>query len=146
MPTYTVTYSNIQFSSSQLGSMAQAITKSHNHCTGANTYFAQVIFQEVSPAMYFIGGKPIQQAQIFLHGQIRAGRTPELKEKLLLSMRDTMSQCSGLPKDQIWVYLIDLIPEQMIEYGEILPQSGKESDWFANLSNELQIKLKVLEK
>jgi hypothetical protein len=34
----------------------------------------------------------------------------------------------------------------MIEYGEILPPSGKESEWFASLPSELQVKLKTLEK
>lgn len=146
MPTYTVTYSNVTFDHSQLEDIAQAITKTHNQCTGANTYFAQVIFQETPIGKHFMGGKPVHQPQIFLHGQIRAGRTPELKEKLLLAMRETLITATGLGKDQTWIYLIDLVPEQMIEYGEILPPSGKESEWFANLPSALQTKLKALER
>jgi phenylpyruvate tautomerase PptA (4-oxalocrotonate tautomerase family) len=146
MPTYTVTYSNVTFSNSQLENIAQAITSTHNECTGVNTYFAQVIFQETPSGKHFMGGKPVHHPQVFLHGQIRAGRTPELKEKLLVSMREALIKASGLSKDQIWIYLIDLIPEQMIEYGEILPPSGKESEWFASLPSELQVKLKTLEK
>ena len=146
MPTYTVTYSNIQFSDARLEDIAQAITNTHNQCTGANTYFAQVIFQETPSGKHFMGGKPVNNPQVFLHGQIRAGRTPELKEKLILGMRECLIKNTGLSKDQIWVYLIDLTPEQMIEYGEILPPSGKESEWFANLPSELQTKLKALEK
>jgi hypothetical protein len=34
----------------------------------------------------------------------------------------------------------------MIEYGEILPESGKEIEWYASLSVDLQKKLKDLEK
>jgi phenylpyruvate tautomerase PptA (4-oxalocrotonate tautomerase family) len=146
MPTYTVTYSNLTFSDSQLENIARAITSTHKECTGANTYFAQVIFQETPAGKHFMGGKPVQHPQVFLHGQIRAGRTPELKEKLLLGMRAALMKASGLNKDQIWIYLIDLTPEQMIEYGEILPPSGKESEWFTNLSADLQNKLKALEK
>jgi hypothetical protein len=33
----------------------------------------------------------------------------------------------------------------MIEYGEVLPASGKEGEWFASLPSELQTKLKALE-
>jgi phenylpyruvate tautomerase PptA (4-oxalocrotonate tautomerase family) len=146
MPTYTVTYSNVTFSNSQLENIAQAITSTHRECTGANTYFAQVIFQETPSGKHFMGGKPVDHPQVFLHGQIRAGRKPELKEKLILSMREALIKASGLSKDQIWIYLIDLAPEQMIEYGEILPPSGKESEWFAHLPGELQLKLKALEK
>jgi hypothetical protein len=34
----------------------------------------------------------------------------------------------------------------MIEYGEVLPASGKEGEWFASLSVTLQKKLRDLEK
>ena len=146
MPTYTVTYSNTKLSTVQMESIAQAITKTHNECTGANAYFAQVIFQETPSGKHFMGGKPVQDGQIFLHGQIRAGRPPGLKEKLILAMREALIKSSGLSKDQIWIYIVDLIPAQMIEYGEILPLSGKENEWFANLSSDLQMKLKALEK
>jgi len=146
VPTYTVTYSNTQLSSTQMESIAQAITKTHNECTGANTYFAQVIFQETRAGNHFMGGKPVQDGQIFLHGQIRAGRPAEIKEKLLQGMREALIKSSGLLKEQIWIYIVDLIPAQMIEYGEILPPSGKENEWFSSLSSGLQIKLKALEK
>ena len=146
MPTYTVTYSNVKLSSTQMENIAQAITKTHNECTGANTYFAQVIFQETPSGKHFIGGKLVQDSQIFLHGQIRAGRPPELKEKLILAMRGALIKSSGLSKDQIWIYIVDLIPAQMMEYGEILPLSGKENEWFASLSSDLQTKLKAIEK
>jgi phenylpyruvate tautomerase PptA (4-oxalocrotonate tautomerase family) len=146
MPTYTVTYSNVKLSHVQMENIAQAITKTHNECTGANTYFAQVIFQETPSGKHFMGGKPVQDSQIFLHGQIRAGRPPELKEKLILALRSALIKSSGLRKDQVWIYIVDLIPAQMIEYGEILPISGKENEWFASLSSNLQTKLKTLEK
>jgi phenylpyruvate tautomerase PptA (4-oxalocrotonate tautomerase family) len=146
MPTYTVTYSNIKLSPTQMEDIAQVITKTHKECTGANTYFAQVIFQETPSGKHFMGGKPVHDSQIFLLGQIRAGRSAELKEKLILAMREALIKSSGLSKDQIWIYIVDLIPNQMIEYGEILPLSGKEDEWFASLSSELQTKLKALEK
>ena len=44
MPTYTVTTSNINLNPIKQQELAQGITKIHNVVTGANTYFAQVIF------------------------------------------------------------------------------------------------------
>ena len=44
MPTYTITNSNFRLSSKQQQNLADGITKVHNVVTGANTYFAQVIF------------------------------------------------------------------------------------------------------
>ena len=46
MPTYTVTNSNFNISSKQQKKLAEGITKVHNVVTGANTYFAQVIFNK----------------------------------------------------------------------------------------------------
>jgi hypothetical protein len=42
--------------------------------------------------------------------------------------------------------LEELSPEQMIEYGEILPKSGEEKKWFKSLSVSLRKRLKRLEK
>ena len=35
---------------------------------------------------------------------------------------------------------------QMIEYGAVLPESGREKQWFMGLSNKLKKKLSALEK
>ena len=50
MPTYTVTNSNFYISFKQQKKIAQGITKVHNIVTGANTYFAQVIFDKTKPS------------------------------------------------------------------------------------------------
>ena len=46
MPTYTVKYSNFNFSQKQKNSLAREISNTHSKFTGANTFFAQVIFQK----------------------------------------------------------------------------------------------------
>jgi len=146
MPTYTVSHSGIDLAADQKNKIAQSITTTHHAMTGANTFFAQVIFVELPQGNHFIGGKPVTEPQLFLHGQIRTGRTSEVKEKLIAGLRDALAGDSGLDKSKIWVYLVDLIPSQMIEYGEILPSSGKESEWFSRLSPDLRTKLAALEK
>ena len=146
MPTYTVKYSGIDLTSQQKYRIAQSITKAHYTETGANSFFAQVIFEESHNGNHFMGGKPVTEPQLFLHGQIRAGRTPDVKQKLILGLRDALVNDFGLGKSQIWVYLVDLVPSQMIEYGEILPPSGQESEWFSGLSPSLKEKLAAMEK
>ena len=49
----------------------------------------------------------------------------------------SLIQNSKLKKDNIWIYLEELLPEQMIEYGNILPKSGRKK-WFNNLSKPLK--------
>ncbi len=141
MPTYTVTNSNFNFTEREQKKLAEGITKVHNVVTGANTYFAQVIFNKTKNDNHFMGGKKVKEPSIFLLGQIRAGRPKKIKDKLISDLRDIIIKNSKLNETQIWVYIVDLPPSQMIEYGEVLPESGKEKQWFSKLSKKLKIKL-----
>jgi len=60
MPTYTVTNSNFNLKPKQQKEIAKGITKVHNIVTGANTYFAQVIFNKTKKNNHFMGGKIIR--------------------------------------------------------------------------------------
>jgi len=146
MPTYTVTNSNFNLSSKQQQKLAEGITKVHNVVTGANTYFAQVIFNKTKKNNHFMGGKKVKETSLFLLGQIRAGRSKEVKDKLIANLKDVLVRNSKLDETQIWVYIIDLPPSQMIEYGAVLPESGKEKQWFMGLPSKLKKKLSALEK
>tara|TARA_B100001093_G_scaffold316205_1_gene301683 strand:+ start:386 stop:826 length:441 start_codon:yes stop_codon:yes gene_type:complete len=146
MPTYTVTNSNFDISSKQQKKIAEGITKVHNLVTGANTYFAQVIFNKTKKHNHFMGGKKVKEPSLFLLGQIREGRPKKVKDKLISDLKDILVKKSKLDETQIWVYIVDLPPSQMIEYGAILPESGKEKQWFRNLSSKLKKKLSSIEK
>ena len=146
MPTYIVKYSNINLSQKQKNSIAKDITNTHSKFTGANTFFAQVIFQKNQKKAHFMGGKLVKTKEIFLNGQIRAGRTLKVKKKLILGLRKILIKNTNLQSDSVWVYLEDLLPDQMIEYGEVLPKSGQERKWFNSLSPKLRKRLKIMEK
>ena len=145
MPTYTITNSNFTLNSKQKIDIAKGVTKIHSKITGANTYFAQIIFNKTKDNNHFMGGKRVKEQQIFLHGQIRAGRSSKIKKKLILELRDIIIKKTKLDTSQVWVYIVDLSPSQMIEYGAILPQSGQETKWFKSLSPKLKKKLLSLE-
>ena len=146
MPTYTVTNSNFSLNKNQKEQLAKGITKIHNIVTGANTYFAQVIFNKTKNTDHFMGGKKVKEPSLFLHGQIRAGRSKKIKDKLIADLRNILIRKSKLDETQVWVYIVDLPPSQMIEYGAVLPASGKEREWFNGLSSKLKKKLSSLEK
>ena len=130
MPTYTVKYSNFNLSKKQKNSLAKDISNTHSKYTGANTFFAQVIFQKNEKNSHFMAGKLVKTKEIFLNGQIRAGRTSKVKKQLILGLRRVLIKNTKLERDFVWVYLEDLLPDQMIEYGEVLPKSGQEKRWF----------------
>ena len=145
MPTYIVKTSNLRINKKKKNILAKVITEAHKKATGANSYFAQVIFQENNKNNHFMGGKIVKGKQIFIYGQIRAGRSNKIKNKLIILLRDSIVANSKIKKDNVWIYLLDLIPKQMVEYGEILPKSGKEIAWYNSLSKSLKIKLKKID-
>ena len=93
-----------------------------------------------------MGGKKVNERTLFLLGQIRAGRTKKIKDKIILELKKILVKSTKLNDTQIWVYIIDIPPSQMIEYGAVLPDSGKEKQWFNSLSSGLRKKLSKLEK
>src|ERR1700759_1066611 len=134
MPTYTVTAPEGCLTNDQRGAIAREITRVHSETTGAPSYFAQVIFNEVAPGKYFIGGVPLRGRQVFVNGQIRAGRTMAAKDALIAQMLAAVAKAGGLPANQVWIYITDLIPRQMVEFGNVLPEPGDEGTWTAALS------------
>ena len=146
MPTYIVTNSNFNLTAKQQKDLAQGITKVHNVVTGANTYFAQVIFNKTKKNNHFMGGKKVKEPSLFLLGQIRAGRPKKTKDRLISDLKNILVKKTKLDETQVWVYIVDLPPSQMIEYGAVLPESGKELQWFKRLSNKLKKKLSQMEK
>jgi phenylpyruvate tautomerase PptA (4-oxalocrotonate tautomerase family) len=133
MPTYTLTVPAGHFDVDRKAAAAGAITSTHNAVTGAATFFAQVIIHEMPDGHYFVGGKPLVGRQVFLNGQIRAGRSAIDRKRLLIGLRDAIASGLGVPTGDVWVYLTDLPAGDMIEYGHILPEPGDEASWMAGL-------------
>ena len=67
MPTYTVTTSNVNLNSKKQKELAKGITKVHKVVTGANTYFAQVIFNNTKKKNHFMGGKIVKEPVSYTH-------------------------------------------------------------------------------
>ena len=108
MPTYTVTAPEGCLDQGKRARIAQEITRIHAETTGAPTYFAQVIFNDVPSGKYFVGGVPLRGKQVFVNGQIRAGRTAESKDRLIAQMLAAVSSAAEVPANHVWVYITDL--------------------------------------
>ncbi len=133
MPTYVVTTHEDRLSQAQKNRLASEITRVHCEVTGAPPYFAQVLFVDVKEGNYFMGGKPLAGDRVFIHGQIRDGRTAEQKSRLLTGMMDAAATVADMPKSHVAVYLVDVPAQQIAEYGEPLPGAGEEAQWTAAL-------------
>lgn len=136
MPTYTVTACVPGLSQEAKQSIATQITSAHHLATGAQKFFAEVIFRDVDTADFFIGGKPLKGESIYIHGHIRAGRTVTQKQSLMTQIVKSVAVAAAVPERSIWVYLSDIPAEQMLEFGHILPLPGKEGAWFNSLPED----------
>jgi phenylpyruvate tautomerase PptA (4-oxalocrotonate tautomerase family) len=83
VPTYTCYSVKGHLSTDNKRRAAEEITRVHNEITGAATFFAQVLFVELEAENYFVGGKPLKGYQVFLNGQIQAGRSAIDRTRLL---------------------------------------------------------------
>jgi phenylpyruvate tautomerase PptA (4-oxalocrotonate tautomerase family) len=133
MPTYTVTSPRGALTAQQKERIAHDVTRVHSEVTGANAFFAQVLFVEADDRSWFQGGVPVAATPIFIHGQVRAGRPPEVKAALLDQLAGVVASGAGLLRRQVWAYILELPPSLMVEYGRVLPEPGQEAAWLASL-------------
>jgi len=136
MPTYIVAAAAGRLHSDMKRAIASGITKSHSDSTGAQSFFAQVIFQDIADGNHYLGGSPLRSDQIFVHGHIRAGRTLQQKQLLLERIVAVVVDAAKTSSRDVWVYLSDLSPSQMVEFGKVLPEPGSEAQWLQAMSEE----------
>jgi len=144
MATYSVNYAGFTLTTHHKFSIAKAITKIHADVTGAEAYFAQVIFKQLDLHDCFIGGALLDEPHLFLSGQIRHGRSEQMKKQLLVELEVSLQGVTGLSGHQIWAYIDEIVPSQMIEYGQILPAVGDDGVWFSTLPASIQKKLNYI--
>ncbi|WP_020176655.1 tautomerase family protein [Methyloferula stellata] len=146
MPTYVCFSLAGQLSAEQKHRMAEELTAAHSEEMHAPRYLVQVVFQSLPAGDCFIGGQPAPSGQIWIRADVRAGRTGEQKLRLTRRIATAAAQIAGCTLDDLWVYLNELPPENMIEFGHVLPVPGHENEWLNGLSSPLRERLTGLEK
>lgn len=141
MPTYTCTTRPGLLDDAQRSAIAAAISRAHEAATGAPTYFAQVVFDE--RVHRFIGGVPAN-AHVMVCGDIRAGRSPAQRTRLVEAIAREVTLIAGVDDSEVWVYLAELAPSDMVEFGRVLPQPGREREWLESLPAALRADLLAL--
>lgn len=142
MPTYVVTVPQGRLSSKQKMQLGVEITQVHCDITGAPSYFAQVIINEVLDRNYFVGGKPLQGTDhIWLHGIIRARREAAVKERMLVELMKVVSKISEVDEHNVQVYISEILARQVLEFGKILPNPGEEQQWFESIPVNLRTRI-----
>lgn len=98
----------------------------------------------ISMKALFLAGQEAHEGHVWIHADIRSGRTSEQKTQLLEEITAQTAALLQLTPEHVWVYINEIPGEHMTEYGKLLPEPGGEEEWFASLPQELQEKLKEL--
>jgi phenylpyruvate tautomerase PptA (4-oxalocrotonate tautomerase family) len=143
MPTYVCAVPPKLLSDEQKDRIAIAIGNRHSEATGAPSYFAQVVIEESTSARRYLGGEPSDD-HIWIRADVRAGRSEDVRRRLIVSIVRDVGAIAKIPEESIWVYLCNLEATDMVEYGHVLPAPGKEQEWFEGLPVPLRSYLKEL--
>jgi phenylpyruvate tautomerase PptA (4-oxalocrotonate tautomerase family) len=143
MPTYVCSVLENSVDERQKDAIAETIARVHSEETGAPKFFCQIVIDEKKPTSRYLGPSR-SSGQIWVRGDIRGGRTVEQRTKLMLRMMEEISRITGVKQEEIWVYVCNLVPTDMVEYGHVLPKPGEEKAWFDGLPKPLQDHMKQL--
>jgi phenylpyruvate tautomerase PptA (4-oxalocrotonate tautomerase family) len=138
MPTYLCYINRGRADSTTKAQLARGIARIHHDATGAPIAFTQCVFHDLDPDDHFIGGQPAPGNGVWVYGHIRAERTRERKNQILLGITDLLTRVLQVPPSVVWVYLNDLAHTDMVEFGRVLPEPGNEQSWLEELPSELR--------
>jgi phenylpyruvate tautomerase PptA (4-oxalocrotonate tautomerase family) len=141
MPTYACSITAGCLTPAQRHEIARSLTAIHAEETGAPAYLVQMIFQDVQLHSHYIGGEAAPVGRIWIRGDIRAGRTDAVKQRMIERMLHDTCETAGFPEEQVWIYICDVPAQGIAEYGRILPEPGAEAAWEARLPESLRERL-----
>jgi phenylpyruvate tautomerase PptA (4-oxalocrotonate tautomerase family) len=109
MPTYFCATLEGRLTAVQKRKIASEITRVHCEVAGAPSFFVQVIFQEVKPGNYFVGGAPLKHDQLFVYGHIRSGRAAVDKSRMIAMMAKAVGDAADVENSRsVWVHVAEL--------------------------------------
>jgi phenylpyruvate tautomerase PptA (4-oxalocrotonate tautomerase family) len=113
--------------------IVEGITRIHCEATGGLSRFVQVQFDEVRLANVFQDGKP--SSAIRLHVRMRAGRTADVRLRMMTDYTDLLNRVSGVPVVDIMIGIVETSYENVMESGLRLPAPGDEDAWKARFES-----------
>jgi phenylpyruvate tautomerase PptA (4-oxalocrotonate tautomerase family) len=125
MPLYRCSVSPGLTSYEQRSRISKEVTRIHCAITDALPLFVHTFFAEDRD------GKLPPGKRAFLLGSIRAGRSPEQKQRLGSEMTSALASILGIGAAEVAVVTVDVPARWVMEGGYILPEPGDEAAWLA---------------
>src|SRR5271168_4064732 len=116
--------------------MATAITDAHVEMTGAPRLFVHVFFNEYPPGTAYSGDGPDTKIS-GITGQVRDGRSVEVKQKLIQKIVAKWTEITGQPAKEVIGGISERKSLTQREDGMLLPHPGEEAEWFKKNADTL---------
>jgi phenylpyruvate tautomerase PptA (4-oxalocrotonate tautomerase family) len=148
MPTYTCFTAPGKLTAAQKKELADWLTTVYLEEFGLARYMTQVIFEEVAKEDRYIAGKPARPDLVWIRCDVREGRSVEMKTRLLHRIQQGVAKIANVPQEAVWTYFCDLAPENIMEWGHIMPPlrdtRPNDDTWFQELSDPFKEYLRQL--
>ena len=128
MPVYSIT-SHHTISDADKRRLVDLFTDTHCGLTGAPEQFVHVIFSDGIPIE---GGR-----ELYIHANVRWGRTPETVETLRETLVGGSAEILGLPVEKVRINLLEIQAKWIMEGGHVMPDPGEEDEWMAKVTAAL---------
>lgn len=131
MPLYICSAPEGAISQDQKQQISQAVTDVHCGTTGAPPTFVHVFFfgPDKVADLHAIWGGADSTATYQLFGNIRSGRTDDIKETLVKGIRDAVAGILTVDADDVSMATKDVDARWVMEGGDLLPEPGEEAEW-----------------
>ncbi len=135
MPFYRCLIPKGSLSFEQRQEIALAFTDVHCGISAAPRNFVNVVFLEDSDSAEITDshGRGVlkRDTPYFIAGGNRAGRPPEMKQRILDGLIERFSEIAGIPRDQVHGHISEAPASWTMEAGKILPDPGSETaEWY----------------
>lgn len=104
--------------------ISRAVTRVHSELTGAPARYVHCSFLEAPRGSMFVDGEETTSPRMM--GLIRAGRSEELRGRLIQGIADAWSEITGGSKDELSIFLYEVPGANCFEYGSILPEADQD--------------------
>ena len=121
MPLYRVFTRSNELDQQTKQSVARSITDTHCGLTGAPKEFVHV---------FYIESGEVEEGYIEVLGAIRAGRTEEIVDGIILKIQNAIRTTVDISHEKIKVQLMGVQAKWVMEAGAIMPEPGEEAEWF----------------
>ena len=128
MPVYECYSPKGLLTKSAKAEIADEITTIHTNATGAPELYVNVLFREIAEGDCFVARKPSSYSYLF--GTIRHGRSLETRQQMLREFSRMWTRITGQSVAEFLVAIREAEPANAMEAGLVLPEPGREEQWF----------------